>query len=333
MPELLEVRKAGFYCPAGDFYIDPWRPVERAVVTHCHSDHARWGCGSYLTSEEGEEVVRARVGEKAQIETLPYGRAIEINNGVRVSLHPAGHILGSAQVRLEYRGRVTVVAGDYKLDDDSTCTSFEPVECNCFVTETTFGLPIFRWPAQEEVFDAINEWWKGNQAEGEASLLFAYAAGKAQRILAGVDSNIGPILTHGAVEKMNESYREGGIELPTTRYAGKIEKEFDFSKSLILAPPSANGTPWMRRFGKVSTGFASGWMQIRGLRRRRSVDRGFVLSDHVDWPGLMTAIDQTGAEEVWATHGYTTQVVRYLEEQGLEARAVETRLRSEEDSG
>lgn len=328
--DLLTVTDKGIWCEAGDFYIDPWRPVERAVVTHAHSDHARWGMRKYLCAADGYRVMRRRIGDEADIQSIPYGESIDLN-GVKLSLHPAGHILGSAQVRVEQDGYVAVVSGDYKTEPDPTCAAFGPIRCNLFITESTFGLPIYRWPKQEEVFEDINAWWRSNQAEGKSSLLMGYALGKAQRALAGLDPSIGPIFVHGAVHGLTEDYRAHGVALPPTKLIAEAEGKFDWSQALIVAPPSANGTPWVRRFGDHSTAFLSGWMTIRGARRRRAVDRGFVLSDHVDWPSLLWAIDATQAEEVWVTHGYSATVVRYLEEQGKRARVLETEFEGEQD--
>ncbi len=332
MAELLRINDCGLFCEAGDFYIDPWKPVDRAIVTHAHSDHLRWGMKRYLLAEEGLGVARIRVGSEADIATLGYGETDTVN-GVKVSLHPAGHILGSAQVRIEHKGEVAVVSGDYKTAPDSTCTPFEPIKCHLFVTESTFGLPIYRWPSETDVFSQINAWWKGNQEAGKASLLMGYALGKAQRALSGLDRSIGPIFLHGAVQSLTDAYRRQGIDLPETQSVFDVEKGFDWSKAIIVAPPSANGTPWLRRFGDHSNAFMSGWMAIRGARRRRSVDRGFVLSDHVDWPSLLEAIDATEAEEVWVTHGYSAAVVRYLEETGRKAKILPTRWEGEQDSG
>jgi putative mRNA 3-end processing factor len=327
---LLVVTESGLYCQAGGFYIDPWAPVDRAVITHAHSDHARWGSKSYLVAASGREIARTRLGDLACIETVDYGVALQLRD-TTVSLHPAGHILGSAQVRVEHRGEVWVVSGDYKVEPDATCTPFEPVKCNTFISEATFALPIYRWPTSPQVFAQINSWWRANQEKGKASILYCYALGKAQRILLGVDSSIGPIFTHGAVERLNESYRRSGINLPATTPAGLAPRGTDWSRALILAPPSANGTPWLRRFGTLSTAFASGWMAIRGTRRRRAVDRGFVLSDHADWPGLLAAIETSEAENVLVTHGYVPQLVRYLQEHGVQARGLSTRFEGEQD--
>ncbi|MCI0392529.1 MAG: ligase-associated DNA damage response exonuclease [Acidobacteria bacterium] len=321
--------ESGLYCEAGDFYIDPWQPVERAVVTHPHSDHAHPGCRHYLASQEGERIYRIRLGIDANIETIPYENQININ-GVSVSLYPAGHIIGSSQIRLEYRGEVWVVSGDYKLRPDPTCSPFEPIPCHTFITEATFGLPIYRWPSPESVLNEINDWWRNNQQAHRASLLLAYSVGKAQRILKGIDATIGPIYTHGAVEKMVNEYRASGVDLPATTLVYQSPKKTDWSKALIIAPPSAQGTPWMRRFGALSTAFASGWMSIRGTRRRQALDRGFVISDHADWEELLAAIWATGAEQVWVTHGYVPVLARYLrEEHGLDARELKTSYQGE----
>src|SRR3954464_906883 len=283
---LLTLTDRGFYCEPGDFYIDPWEPVDRAVITHAHGDHATWGSRSYLTAEPGVSVLRARMGPTAAIRGAEYGEAISVN-GVTVSLHPAGHILGSAQVRLVHRGEICVVSGDYKTDPAPPCPPLEPVRCHTFVTESTFGLPIYRWPPQSEVLHDVNRWWRSNQEAGRTTLLYGYALGKAQRLLAGLDPSIGPILTHGAVERMTRAYREGGVALPPTTHAAAMERA-DRGRALVIAPPSAAGSTCVRRFGEHATGFASGWMLVRGTRRRRSLDRGFPLSDHVDWPSLMS---------------------------------------------
>ncbi|MBA1274504.1 ligase-associated DNA damage response exonuclease [Stutzerimonas azotifigens] len=330
--DLVIARPEGLYCPPGDFYIDPWRPVERAVITHAHGDHARWGMTHYLAAAPSEGILRSRIGADMPLQTLPYGEALD-HHGVKLSFHPAGHVLGSAQVRLEYKGEVWVASGDYKVEPDGTCTPFEPVCCHTFITESTFGLPIYRWPAQAEVFSDINDWWRANAATGRTSVLFCYAFGKAQRILHGLDESIGDVVVHGAVEPLNRVYREAGVYLPPTLYAGDLKKtDPRLRRAIVLAPPSAGGSTWMRRFGDYSDAFASGWMMLRGTRRRRGVDRGFVLSDHADWPGLLWAIEQTGAERVMVTHGSVAVLVRYLREQGLDAQAFETEYGEEDDA-
>jgi putative mRNA 3-end processing factor len=242
-----------------------------------------------------------------------------------VSLHPAGHILGSSQVRIEASGEVWVVSGDYKLVSDPTCAPFEPLRCDTFVTESTFGLPIFRWPESHDIAEAIHAWWRANQENGKASVLFGWPLGKLQRVLALLDSATGPIYAHGAVERINRIYRNAGVRLPETPPAGD-----DSKRALILAPPGCQGSPWMKRFGSASTALVSGWMRIRGTRRRRSLDRGFVLSDHADWPSLLRAIDETHASTVWVTHGFRAPLVRWLQEHGRDAVEVPLRQAPEE---
>jgi putative mRNA 3-end processing factor len=310
----------GLYCPPGDFFIDPWRPVERAIITHGHADHARPGSAAYLCHQDSVAILRKRLGD-IHVQGVGYGEAID-RDGVKISLHPAGHILGSAQIRVEYRGEVWVASGDYKLEADGVCTAFEPVRCDAFITESTFGLPIYHWRPQVEIFTEINLWWRENAEQGRASVLLAYGLGKAQRVLSGLEPGIGPIVCHGAVEPLNEIYRQAGVELPRTFTISDGLDKKQLSHSLVLAPPSAAQSPWIRRFGVHSDAFASGWMQVRGNRRRRGVDQGFALSDHADWPGLLQAIEATGAARVFATHGSVAPLVRYLREGGIDAQAV-----------
>ncbi len=329
MADLVVATPDGLYCPAGGFHIDPWRPVGHAVITHAHADHARAGHGAYLAATPGAGVLRSRLGA-ITLQAVDYGESLTIGQ-TRVSLHPAGHVLGSAQVRIEHRGEVWVVSGDYKLAPDPTCVPFEPIACHVFVTESTFGLPIYRWPQPATVFAQIDDWWSANARAGRASVLFCYAFGKAQRILAGVDASIGPIVCHGAVEPLNRAYRDAGVALPATHAVTGIDKSA-LSGALVLAPPSAAGSPWLRRFGEASDAFASGWMRIRGTRRRRSLDRGFVLSDHADWPALAEAIAASGASRVIVTHGNVPVMVRWLTERGLQAGAFATEYGDEEEA-
>lgn len=325
--DLVIERPEGLYCPAGDFHIDPWRPVPRAVITHAHADHARAGHGQVLATAVSEGVLRARLGAGLSLQGLAYGEVVE-HRGVRISLHPAGHVLGSAQVRLEHAGRVWVVSGDYFCSShderNPTCPPFEPVRCHCFVTESTFGLPVYRWRPQAEVFAEVNDWWRANAAAGRPSLLMAYSFGKAQRVVAGVDASIGPIVVHGAVAPLNEAYRAAGVPLPPTPTVGELPDKAALAGALVIAPPSVHASAWARKLGDFGDAFASGWMQLRGARRRQGVDRGFVLSDHADWPGLQRAIAATGAARVIVTHGYEAVMVRWLREQGLDAGAFRT---------
>ncbi len=323
---LLEFTDKGIHCPQAGVYLDPWKPVDRALITHGHSDHARPGHAHYLATNAAAPVIRHRLD--VDVETVEFGEKRTIN-GVEFSFHPAGHIIGSAQIRVSYRGEVWVFTGDYKCEPDGLTETFEPVRCHTLITECTFGLPVFNWQPQSEVFGEINAWWRANAAEGKASVIGAYSLGKAQRVLAGVDESIGPIFTHGAVEATNAVLREQGIGLPnTTHIVPGISREI-FPGSLVIAPPSALGSAWMRRLGPSSTAVASGWMALRGVRRRRAADRGFVLSDHVDWQQLNDAVRESGAERVFVTHGYTSVFRRWLETQGYDARIVQTDFEGE----
>jgi putative mRNA 3-end processing factor len=323
---LVELTGNGLYCPQGDFYIDPWASVDRAVITHAHRAPAPGSRplvpGWFLAAKSSERLLRARLGADAAIEFLEYATPVTIGS-VRVSLHPAGHILGSAQVRIECAGEVWVVSGHYKLVPDPTCAPFELLRCHTFVTEATYGLPIFRWPSDTAIRGAIHEWWRANQHAGRVSLLHAHPVGKAQRLLALVDPSIGPIYCHEAVEAINEIYRGQGIELPPT--ARVEDDERGRHSALVLAPSSAHGSEWARHFGPASTALASGWMRIRGTRRRRSLDRGFVFSNHADWSALLRVIQETHAENVWVTGEFRGPVARWIEEHGGQALALEGR--------
>jgi len=324
---VLSFTDKGLYCAAGDFYIDPWRPVARALITHGHADHARSGHGSYLATDIAAPVMRHRLGD-INLETVSYGHTLTLGDAL-VSFHPAGHVPGSAQIRVEVNGEVWVASGDYKLDDDGLSDPFEPVACHSFITESTFGLPAFRWPAQDRVADEINAWWRDCVAQGKTPLLGAYALGKAQRLMRMLDTSIGPILTHGAVEATNAVMRDQGIALPGTVPVTRDTDIKAHKGALVLAPPSAFGSAWARKFGAVSTGFASGWMGLRGVRRRRAADRGFIISDHADWDGLNSAIKATGAENIYVTHGYTEIFTRWLNDQGYNAAVVKTEYEGE----
>ena len=319
---LLEFNDKGIFCSAGNFYIDPWQPVKYAVITHAHSDHAKWGHENYLAHTLSREVLKYRLGE-INLETMNYGEKTIIN-GVQVSFHPAGHIIGSAQVRVEYKGEVWVVSGDYKLEDDGVCEPFEAVKCHSFISECTFGMPVYKWRPQQEIFNSMNSWWRQNIEEGKTTVLVGYSLGKAQRILQGLDLSLGSVYTHGVIENTNEALRRNGVKLnPTIRITPDSNRD-ELRKGLILCPPSAVGSPWMRKFYPYSFGYCSGWMALRGAKRRRAADRGFVLSDHADWDGLIGAIKATGCETVYLTHGYTAPFSRYLAEVGYDAHEAHT---------
>lgn len=325
---LIELNKNGIYCAEANVYIDPWRPVDRALITHGHSDHSRAGHKSYLCTNSSVPIIKHRLGAGINIKGIAYNETIRVN-GVKISFHPAGHIIGSAQIRLEGQGEVWVVSGDYKIENDGISEAFEPVKCSHFITESTFGLPVYRWREQSKVFDEINTWWRENQQLGKTTIITAYSLGKAQRILHNIDSSIGKIFCHGAIGNMNQAIAESGIPLKETLLVNTESKPQDFEGSLIMAPPGALGSSWMKRFKKVSIGIASGWMMLRGARRRRGADRGFVLSDHCDWDGLNQAIAETGAENIYPTHGYTEIYSRWLREQGYNAQPLETEFEGE----
>ena len=327
---LIEPTSAGLFCAAGGFHVDPWAPVERAVITHAHGDHLRPGSGAYLASAASAHLIRHRLGASVPLTTVEYGEAVDIN-GVRVSLHPAGHILGSAQVRVEHRGEVWVASGDYKRSPDATCAPFEPLRCHAFITEATFGLPIFRWDPPAETVAAIVAWWDEMRAAGRAAVLFGYALGKSQRVLAELAQVTDrPVFIHGALAEFVEAYRASGVTMPETRRVTNLPRGTSFAGELIVAPLSARGSTWMRRLGDHSSAFASGLMRLRGARRRRSYDRGFALSDHADWDALISTVADTGAERVYVTHGYTEQLARYLRDVGVDAQAWRTQYEGEE---
>lgn len=327
--ELVTVTPQGLYCAAGDFHIDPWRSVRQAVITHAHGDHLRAGSERYFTAAAGAGVAALRLPREAHLKPLAYGENIDFGP-VRLSLHPAGHILGSAQIRLEHGGEVWVVSGDYKRDPDPTCAPFEVVPCDVFISEATFALPAYRWPPAAAVAAEILAWWHENRARGDASVLFAYALGKAQRILAELARLTDDCVhVHGAVAALVDVYRAQGIVMLPTLAVGAA-KSATYAGALIMAPPSAAGSTWMRRFGEHRTGFCSGWMRVRGDRRRRGYDRGFVLSDHADWPSLLQTFRDTGARRILLTHGYTDALCRYLRDQGVDASALRTEYGAED---
>jgi len=330
---LLTFTEKGIYCAQADVYIDPWKPVDNALITHAHSDHARWGMKHYLAHQDSLGVLRLRLGEDIKVEGVAYGEKRFIN-GVEISFHPAGHIIGSAQIRLSYKGEIWVVSGDYKTEDDGLTVPFEPVKCQHFITESTFGLPVYRWKPQAEVMAEINNWWAQNADNGKVTLLAGYSLGKAQRLLQGLDTSIGPIFTHGAIAKTHEVLEAQGVPLNPTQLViaqgpHKHTKK-DFQRALVMAPPGAIGSAWSKRFQPFSLGIASGWMSLRGARRRRAADRGFILSDHADWDGLNAAVKATGAEQVYVTHGYSNLFSRWLNEQGISAQPIETQFTGEQ---
>jgi putative mRNA 3-end processing factor len=323
---LLEFNDKGIYCEKANVYLDPWLPVDNAIITHGHADHSRFGHKYYITHRTNVPIIRHRLGE-INVTGVEWNDTFVINN-VKFSLHPAGHIIGSSQVRVEYKGEVWVFTGDYKTEDDGISVPYEVVKCNTFITECTFGLPAFKWIPQAEVMADVNNWWAKNKEEGKTSILFGYSLGKAQRILKYLDTDIGKIYTHGAIENMTEVVRTLVDFPPTTRITRDTKKE-EIAGNIVLAPPSAHGSTWIRKMTPFVTGSASGWMAFRGARRRRAIDKGFVLSDHCDWYGLLDSVKATGAETVICTHGYTDIFSKYLRELGYDARTVKTQYEGE----
>ena len=327
---VLRFTDKGMYCPAGDFYIDPTHPVDRALITHAHADHARHGHKHYLASDGTAPIMRHRLGAISS-ESVPYGVNLQIG-GARVSFHPAGHVPGSAQIRIEVGGETWVAAGDYKVINDGVSEAFEPIKCDAFITESTFALPAFKWTPDAELKAQINSWWAGNAANGATSVIGAYSLGKAQRVLAALDVDIGPILVHKTVDDTNRVLAGQGVVLPDTTVLSADTNTKSHPGAIIIAPPGALDSAQMRGFAPTATAFASGWMAVRGIRRRRNVDTGFIMSDHADWDGLNTAIRETGAERIIVTHGYTSVFTRWLTEQGYNAQIVEAGFDRDDDA-
>ena len=323
---LLEFTSKGIYCAQADVYLDPWRGVDKAIISHGHSDHARWGSKQYITHEINVPIIKHRLGN-ISVTAIKYGEKFSMN-GVQFSLHPAGHVPGSSQIRIEYKGEIWVFTGDYKIQKDGISTPFEIIECHTFITECTFGLPVFSWLKPKIIHDEINQWWANNKAEQTTSLLMGYSLGKIQRLLKHLDTSIGKIYTHGATEQMTQVLRQF-IDFPPTELITRDTQKKDVEGQLVLAPPSILGSAWTKKLGKLSTGYASGWMAFRGARRRRGVDRAFVLSDHADWNGLLSTIKATGCENVITTHGYTELFAQFLRGEGWNARTEKTQYEGE----
>lgn len=326
---MIEFTPNGLFCPRAQVYIDPWKPVRKAVITHAHSDHAYPGHSLYLSTRETVPLLKHRLGSHIKTQGLEYNESITLN-GVRISFHPAGHIYGSAQIRLEYKGEIWVISGDYKTENDGISQPIEVVKCHTFITESTFGLPAFQWKPQEQIYDEINGWWRDNAQKGIVSIISAYSLGKAQRIINNLDGSIGPVYTHGAIENTHEVFRREGVTIPRGLQVTDDQKPDRFQNALVIAPPSAMGSAWTKRFGAYDEAVASGWMAVRGIKRRRNVGRGFVLSDHADWQGLNNVIRETGASRILVTHGFSDIFSRWLQEQGYESRVVETEYSGEE---
>lgn len=326
---LIDFTDKGLYCRAGDFYIDPWHAVDKAVITHGHSDHARWGSKNYLCHHRSIPILQARLGPN-HYQGLEWKETLLLN-GVKISLHPAGHIIGSSQIRLEYKGEVWVVSGDYKTENDGLSGAFEAVPCHTFITESTFGLPIYKWKKQEQIFSQIRNWVTANRNDEKTSVLIAYSLGKAQRLLPCLTDVTDKIFVHGAVYNMHQALVAAGCELPPVQRVMPDTSKTELKGAVVIAPSSAEGSPWLKRFYPYAIGICSGWMQVRGNTRRKNADAGFALSDHADWPGLLHAIKETGAQKVFVTHGFQHAFSRYLNEKGIESAEVKTQYGGEEE--
>ncbi|MFG1399463.1 ligase-associated DNA damage response exonuclease [Roseixanthobacter pseudopolyaromaticivorans] len=318
--ELLHPAPGGLYCPKGDFFIDPTRAVPRALITHGHSDHARAGHGHVLATRETLDLMAIRYGADfaGATQAIAYGESVEID-GVTVTAHPAGHVLGSAQFELSWRGCTIVASGDYKDARDPTCATFEPVRCHVFISEATFGLPVFRHPdAASETAKLMNSL---HVFPERAHIVGAYSLGKAQRVMALLRAagHAAPIYIHGALEKISAYYQQRGIALGDIRLA-KEAKKADFAGAVVIAPPASITDIWSRKFPDPVTAFASGWMRVRARARQRGIELPLVISDHADWDGLTAAISATGCEEVWVTHGAEDALVHWAMTRQLRAK-------------
>ncbi len=324
---LLTFTPRGIYCKRADTYIDPWKPVHRAIITHGHADHARYGNANYLAHKDTCSIMKVRLGANNYV-PFEFGDSVYIN-GVKFSFFPAGHLLGSAQIKVEYKGEIWVSTGDYKLENDLISLPWEPIKCHSLITECTFGLPVYNWESNEALKIELVQWIQQNRSEGLNSVLIGYSLGKAQRLLKMIEDIDVPIYCHGAVENMNEVHRQSGIILPPTFRPDSDQKKFN--DCIIVAPTSVMGTPWLRKFKPYKICFASGWMALRGARRRKAVDKGLIISDHVDWKGLKTVMETCEPEKVICTHGYTDIYAAYLNSVGIEAVTEKTHFETDNE--
>ncbi len=320
--QLIKFTKKGIYCPQGKFYLDPWYPVDYAVISHGHADHARWGMKRYLCQHNSKSILQHRIGKDIKIESIAYNESITIN-GVKVSFHPAGHVIGSAQIRLEYQGYIVVFSGDYKTQPDFISTPFESVKCHTFITESTFGLPIYKWKSEKELQNQLQQWVKTNKANHRTSVFLGYSLGKAQRLISLLEGT-DDIFVHRAIHNLNEAISNSGLQLPKTQlWSADLDKK-ELQNKIIIAPPALLGSRMLKRVPNAATAICSGWMQIRGNRRWQGVDAGFTVSDHADWDGLISAVKASEAEQVYVTHGSQAVFSKYLNEIGIKANELKT---------
>lgn len=325
----LKFTNKGIYCVPGKFYIDPWQPVDLAIITHGHADHARSGMKKYLCHHFTQPILYSRIGHFIDCQSVGYGEVVVIN-GVKVSLHPAGHIIGSAQIKMEYKGYVIVISGDYKIQDDGLSTPFEPIKCHEFITESTFGLPIYNWSSIADQEKQLQNWVEHNRAYGKTSVFIGYSLGKSQRLMKALDG-MGELYVHHSIAKVNEAYKSVGIKLPDYKVVDLREDKKHLNGKIVLLPPALVDNPATKKIPNMAYAICSGWMQIRGAKRWRSADAGFAISDHADWQGLLSAIKSTEAEKVYVTHGKTAVFAKYLNEMGTWADEVKTQYGDDEE--
>ncbi|WP_336129130.1 ligase-associated DNA damage response exonuclease [Mesoflavibacter sp. CH_XMU1422-2] len=327
--KFIKFTKKGIYCIPGKFYLDPWYPVDYAIISHGHADHSRLGNKHYLCHQNSKNILLHRLGKYISIETLSYNQ-IKTINGVKVSFFPAGHIIGSVQIKLEYKGKVVVFSGDYKTNPDFITTPFEPVKCHEFITESTFGLPIYSWKAEAELQSQLQQWVLNNQKQNKTSVFFGYSLGKAQRIMSLVDG-IDQVYVHSAINNLNQAISKSGIVLPKSKLITSDFNKKDIQNKIVILPPALLGSKLLKKIPNAATAICSGWMQIRGNRRWKGVDAGFAVSDHADWNGLLSAVKATEAEKVYVTHGSQAVFSKYLNEIGIESQEVVTEYGTEDN--
>lgn len=327
--KLVKFTKKGIYCIPGKFYLDPWLPVDYAIISHGHADHSRSGMKHYLCHNDSKAIIKHRLGHDIDIESMGYDEP-KMVNGVQVSFFPAGHVIGSAQIRLEYKGFVVVFTGDYKVKDDHLTVPFEPVKCHEFITESTFGLPIYNWLPEDDIQKQMQNWVHNNQQHNRTSVFIGYSLGKAQRIMKlmeGVDK----MYVHSAIHNLNNAIEGSGIALPKTELLTYDFKKEDLQNRIVIVPPALLGSKLLKKIPNAATAICSGWMQIRGNRRWQAVDAGFAVSDHADWNGLLSAVKATEAEKVYVTHGSQATFSKYLNEIGIPSAEVKTEYGNDED--
>ncbi|UAB75069.1 ligase-associated DNA damage response exonuclease [Mesoflavibacter sp. SCSIO 43206] len=327
--KFIKFTKKGIYCIPGKFYLDPWYPVDYAIISHGHADHSRWGNKHYLCHQDSKNILLHRLGKDISIETLNYNQ-IKTINGVKVSFYPAGHIIGSVQIKLEYKGKVVVFSGDYKTNTDFITTPFEPVKCHEFITESTFGLPIYSWKTEVDLQSQLQQWIVNNQRQNKTSVFFGYSLGKAQRIMSLVDG-VDEVYVHSAINNLNQAISKSGIVLPKSKLITSDFNKKDIQNKIVILPPALLGSKLLKKIPNAATAICSGWMQIRGNRRWKGVDAGFAVSDHADWNGLLSAVKATEAEKVYVTHGSQAVFSKYLNEIGIESQEVVTEYGTEDN--